>query len=112
MIGLGGFNKQQMSTFTGRSTPQEDAKSKKIVNTVDVYEGDFGTQKVVAARNMRARDCLVLQSDMWALAFLRNMTTKDLARTGDSERKQLLVEFTLVARNEKASGGVFDLTTS
>jgi len=35
------------------------------------------------------------------------------ARThGDSERRQMLSEYTLVARNEKASGGVFDLTTS
>ena len=109
---LGGFNKQVMSSFVGRGTPTEDAKSKKIVATVDVYESDFGTLKVTPNRNMRSRDALILQRDKWALAFLRNMKTTDLARTGDSERKQLLVEFTLVSRNEKASGGVFDLTTS
>jgi hypothetical protein len=112
LIALGGFNKQQMSSFTGRSTPQEDAKSKKIVNSVDVYEGDFGIQKVVAARNMRSRDVLILQTDMWARGTLRGMATKELARTGDSERKQLIVEWTLVSRNEKSSGGVFDNTTS
>lgn len=112
VIALGGFNKQQMSTFTGRSTPQEDAKAKKIVNSVDFYEGDFGTQKVMAARNMRSRDALILQTDMWARGTLRGMQTKELARTGDSERKQLIVEWTLVSRNEKASGGVFDLSTS
>ncbi len=111
-IFLGGFNKQQMSTFTGRATPTEVANSKKIVNSVDVYEGDFGVQKVTAARNMRTRDVLVLQTDMWARGTLRGMQTKDLARTGDSERKQLIVEWTLVSRNEKASGGVFDNTTS
>ena len=82
------------------------------MNSVDAYEGDFGTQKVVASRNMRARDCLILQMDMWARANLRGVGTTPLAKTGDSERKQLLVEWTLVARNEKASGGVFDLTTS
>ncbi len=112
LIALGGFNKQQMSTFTGRSTPQENASAKKIVNSVDVYEGDFGIQKVVAARNVRTRDCLILQTDMWARGTLRGMATKDLARTGDSDRKQLIVEWTLVSRNEKASGGVFDLTAS
>jgi len=111
-IAVGGFNKQQFSTFTGRATPQEAATAKKIVNSVDAYEGDFGTQKVVASRNMRARDCLILQMDMWARANLRGVGTTPLAKTGDSERKQLLVEWTLVARNEKASGGVFDLTTS
>lgn len=34
-IMLGGFNKQVMSTFTGRGTPMEDVKSKKIVASVD-----------------------------------------------------------------------------
>ena len=34
-VAVGGFNKQVFSTFTGRSTPTEDAKSKKIVASVD-----------------------------------------------------------------------------
>jgi hypothetical protein len=112
VIMVGGFNKQAFSTFTGRSTPQENATSKKIVNSVEIYEGDFGTQKVVANRFMRARDCLILDMDYWAVDYLRNMTSIDLAKTGDSERRQILCEFALVARNEKASGIVADLTTS
>ena len=36
----------------------------------------------------------------------------DLAKTGDTERKQLIVEYALEARNEAASGIVADLTTS
>lgn len=111
-IAVGGFNKQVFSTFTGRSTPTEDAKAKKIVASVDFYEGDFGKQKVMACRNSRSRDALVLQMDMWAMATLRNMKTTPLAKTGDSERVQLLTEYALVCRNEKSSGGVFDLTTS
>lgn len=111
-IMLGGFNKQVMSTFTGRGTPMEDAKAKKIVATVDVYESDFGTLKVVANRFSRARDALVLQSDMWALATLRNMKTIPLAVTGDSIRHQVITEYALESRNELSSGGVFDLTTA
>ena len=111
-IAAGGFNKQVFSTFTGRSTPMEEAKSKKIVASVDVYEGDFGTQKVMACRNTRSRDVLVLDMDMWALATLRNMKMTDLAKTGDSQRVQILTEYALESRNEKSSGGVFDLTTS
>ncbi|MCZ7659189.1 MAG: DUF5309 domain-containing protein [Xanthobacteraceae bacterium] len=110
----GGFNKQVFSTFTGRGTPQEDTKSKKIVAAVDVYESDFGTLKVVANRFQRPRDVLVLQMDMWAVAYLpgRKMASIPLAKTGDSDRRQILSEYALVARNEKASGGVFDLTTA
>ena len=113
-IMAGAFNKQVFSTFTGRATPTEDTKSKKIVASVDAYESDFGTLKVVPNRFMRARDVLVLQMDMWAVAYLkgRKMVSKALAVTGDSERHQILSEYTLEARNEKASGLVADLTTS
>jgi hypothetical protein len=90
----------------------EDTKSKKIVASVDVYESDFGTLKVVANRFQRARDALVLQTDMWAVAYLRKFVSIPLAKTGDSERKQILSEYALVSRNEKASGGVFDLTAA
>jgi hypothetical protein len=109
---VAGFNKQQFSTFTGRSTPQEDAKSKKIVNSVEVYTSDFGTQNVVASRFMRTRDCLILDMEYWGVDYLRNMTSIELAKTGDSERRQMLCEYCLVAKNEKASGIVADLTTS
>lgn len=114
IIMCGGFNKQQFSTFTGRATPMEDTKSKKIVASVDVYESDFGTLKVAPSRQVRARDVLVLQSDMWAVAHLngRKMVAIPLAKTGDSERAQMLSEYSLEARNEKASGGVFDNTTA
>jgi hypothetical protein len=111
-IACGGFNKQVFSSFTGRATPTEDAKSKRIVASVDFYEGDFGKQKVMACRNVRTRDLLVLDMDLWALATLRNMQLKDMAVTGDSRRVQIRSEYTLEARNEKSSGGVFDLTVS
>ncbi len=113
-VSTGAFNKQVLSTFTGRATPTEDAKSKKIVAAVSAYESDFGTVKVIANRFQRARDVLVLQSDMWAIAHLngRKMVSIPLAKTGDSDRRQVLSEWTLEARNEAASGGIFDLTTA
>jgi hypothetical protein len=110
---VGGANKQAFSTFTGRTGtagPNEQTTSKKIVNNVEIYEGDFGTLKVVANRFMRTRDCLVLEMDKWAVAYLRNMRRWDLAKTGDSEKTQILCEYALEARNEKASGMVADLT--
>jgi hypothetical protein len=112
-IMVGGANKQAFSTFTGRTGtagPNEQTTSKKIVNNVEIYEGDFGTLKVVANRFMRTRDCLVLEMDKWAIAYLRNMRRWDLAKTGDSEKTQILCEYSLESRNEKASGMVADLT--
>jgi hypothetical protein len=110
----GAFNKQVFSTFTGRSTAIEESKSKKIVASVDAYESDFGKLKVVANRFQRPQDVLVLEMEKWAVAYLngRNMISIPLAKTGDSDRRQILAEYALVARNEKASGGVFDNTSS
>ena len=47
---------------------------------------------------------------MWGVAFLRDFQLVDLAKSGDAEKKAMLCEYTLVSKNEKASGGVFDLT--
>ena len=113
-IMTGGFNKQVFSTFTGRASPIEDAKTKKITAAVDAYESDFGTLRLAPNRFMRARDVLALQMDMWAVAYLngRRFVSFPLAKTGDSDWKEILSEYALVARNEKASGGVFDNTTA
>jgi len=113
-IMLGAFNKQAFSTFVGRGTPMQDQGQKKITAAADVYESDFGRLKAVPNRFMRSRDCLVLQMDLWASAAIpgRNFVTFPLSKTGDTERKQILVEHTLVSRQEAGSGGVFDLTTS
>jgi len=113
-IMAGGFNKQAFSTFTGRGTPIQDQTDRRITAAVDRYESDFGTQKAVPNRFMRTRDVLVLQMDMWGYASLpgRNMISFPLAKTGDTDYKMILCEYTLEARNQAASGGVFDLTSS
>jgi hypothetical protein len=114
LIATGAFNKQVFSTFTGRSTPMEQASSKKIVASVDAYESDFGKLKVIPDRFQRSRDVLVLETEKWAISYLngRKFVSLPIAKTGDSEKRQILSEYALVARNEKSSGGVFDNTTS
>lgn len=110
---VGSFNKRAMNAFVGRATATDHpAKEKSIISAMDVYVSDYGNLKVVPDRFSRARTAFVLQRDKWAVGFLRNMQTKDIARTGDAEKKQLLVEYTLEARNEAASGVVADLTTA
>ena len=46
------------------------------------------------------------------MSTLRDFMTTDLEKTGDTDRKQLLVEYTLEARNEAASGIVAGLDAS
>ena len=112
MVMLGSFNKQVLSGFTGGSTRFDPAENKRLVAAVDVYESDFGAMTVVPNRFQRARDVFVLQPDMFATAFLRDFQLMDLAKTGDATKQALLAEYTLVSKNEKASGAIFDVTTS
>lgn len=108
----GGYNRRVASGFTGNSTRFDTGEDKKLTATIDFYVSDFGTVKLVPNRFMRSRDALVLDMDYWAIAYLRPFSTYDLAKTGDTERKQMIVEYTLEAKNEAASGIVADLTTS
>ena len=111
-IMVGSFNKQKMSTFTGNATRYKDADDQRLVAAIDVYVSDFGTLTVVPNRFQPARSAFVLQTDMWAVAYLRPFFMQQLAKTGDTERRQLLVEYCLESRQEAASGIVADLTTA
>ena len=112
MIMLGSFNKQKLSGFTGGSTRFDPAENKRLVASVDIYESDFGALTAVPNRFQQARSAYVLQPDMWAVSFLRDFQLADLAQSGDAQKKFLLAEYTLESRNQAASGGIFDLTTS
>jgi hypothetical protein len=111
-IMVGSFNKQKLSGFTGNATREVQAADNKLYAAISVYQSDFGELEVITNRFMRARDCLVLEKRMWAVAYLRPIRMTRLAKTGDSERRQIITEWTLESRNEAASGAVWDLTTS
>lgn len=111
-IYLGRFNRTALSGFTGNAQREINAADKKLVNTVKIYVSDWGDLKVVASRHIDADKALIVDHDMFAVATLRGLHTKELARTGDSERKQMIVEAGLEVCNEKAHGAVVDLTVS
>lgn len=112
LLMLGRFNKQVASIFTGSATRMNEADTGKLFASVDVYEHDFGTLKVVPNRFQRSRSGLIVNSELWSVAFLRPVKIDDLAKTGDAEKKMIITEMTLEARNEAGSGIIADLTTS
>lgn len=111
-IMVGSFNKQALSAFTGNAERQINADDQKLTTDIRVYVSDFGDLVVIPNRFQRSRSALVLDMDMWCLSMLRDFQTVDLAKTGDTERKQILAEYTLEAKNEASSGIVADLTTA
>jgi hypothetical protein len=115
VIMVGPTNKQKASAFGGIATLYKDVPGKKqatVIGAADVYVSDFGEHMIVPNRFSRDRTALVLDMDYWKVATLRPIQQIPLAKTGDSEKREMLVEFTLVAANPNASGKVADLTTS
>jgi hypothetical protein len=114
-IMVGPFNKTKASAFTGIATQYNDVTGNRpgtIMAAADVYVSDFGRHKIIPNRFQREKTMFVLDMDYWSVAYLRTMRQWTLAKTGDAERRQLLCEYTLVSKNEAASGKVSDLTTS
>jgi len=111
---VGSFNKQKISGFTGNNTRMDMAEDKRLVTTIDVYVSDFGEVRVMANRILRSsgRSALLVQTDMFATGYLRPFQTVELAKTGDAEKRLLLTEWTLIAKNEASSATIADLTTS
>ena len=106
------IGKQKTSEFTGiaaqRYMAPGDAPTT-IIGAADVYLSDFGSISVVPDRFMRTRDAVVVDPEYAALAYLRPFQTIELAKTGDSDKTQLIAELTLEMRNEAAHGIAADL---
>jgi len=110
MVGPAG--KQKVSSFAGIAAQRFMAPANTpttIIGAADVYMSDFGTMSVVPNRFMRARDALVLDPEYAAVAYLRPFQTNELAKAGDSDKTQILVECTLEVKNEAAHGIIADL---
>jgi len=102
-------NKTNIDSFTSIATRFVDvdaATQSPIIGAANVYVSDFGRHTVVLHRYMRTVTCLCLDPNYWAIAFLRRPMARELARTGDGTKYQIITEATLVARNWQASSKV------
>lgn len=77
-----------------------------------VYVSDFGEHRIVPNRFQRDKTAFAFDMDYWCLAYLRRFENNEIAKTGDSEKRQIVTEYTLVCRTELASAKVTDLTVS
>jgi hypothetical protein len=104
-------NKQNISAFTGPGTRFIKVEDKTLRTAVDLYESDFGEVKIIPDIFLaQTGDVYGINPQYLRVAYLRPFQTIPLAKTGDSDKKQLLVEYTLELGNEKAQGAIFDTT--
>lgn len=115
----GPVQRQNLTTVMGGAATKFYAvEDKKMVATIQAYEGDFGVVKIVTDRFIRGgqtsadREIYLLDPELVNVSHLkgRKMVTKDVAPTGDATKGVILSEFTLEVRQEAGLAGVFDLT--
>lgn len=106
VILVGNTLKERINGFTGIATRFRDVgagQQAQIIGAADVYVSNFGSHKVVLSRYMRSTTVLCLQMDMWSIGYLRPIQQVPIAKTGDSEKRMMLAEWTLIAKNPNAS---------
>ena len=111
---LSSFQQNVALGFVGNNNQRSavQAGDEKVVKSMVVYVTPWGTVEFKPTRENRSSDIFIMQDDMWSCGVLRGTKNQALAKTGDNEKRQVVTELTLICRNEKASGGIFDNTTS
>lgn len=100
--------KRRISSFTAGSTKFTDVTDKRLTNTTDVYEGDFGAVKLFLHRYVSIsgtdtnNDMVGINPEAHSIAHLREPKHIPLAKTGSSTKGMIEGEFTHVYRNEAA----------
>lgn len=104
------------SGFAGNAVNRVDNKADAgqltIIGGADTYQGDFGKLTAVISLFMRTsqREAYLVDPKLVKMASLRAMKNWELAKTGDSMKRQVLIEYTLEVCNQAGHGVVADLT--
>lgn len=112
--------KRKISAFNqnNRITYNDKADAKRVVAVVELYQSDFGVVEVIPARFIEPEKqedvfydrVLLYDKRVMERMTLRPIKREQLAKTGDSERYQILGEHTLKCRTRKAVGSIEKLT--
>jgi hypothetical protein len=96
----GGAMKRKISALTSGVTKNLDANDRRLTTAVDVYESDFSIQRVIPDRFDTTTSVKIIESDLWKMAVLRPMQITPLGKSGDSDKRLLVCEWTLESRQE------------
>lgn len=105
VLGFTGMNNQR-STIVATGNKGKN----QVVNAFDVYVTQWGTLTFKMSRECPTSEIFIIDPKMWECAELRTARNFPLAKSGDYEKRGLVHEFTLVAKNEASSGLVADLS--
>lgn len=97
----GMYMKRKISGFTSGATKNFDQNDRRLINAVDIYEADAARiVKLFAHRYMYQSgdtnyDVLGINEDLFKIAYFRKPFSRDLAKTGDATKGEVVTELTL-----------------
>lgn len=107
-------HKTLFSAFTGIAVNRTEVGAKaqaRVVSGADVYVSDFGQMSIIPHYLMASADYVLgLNTDYIDIAYLRGFNSTPLAKSGDSEREQVLVDATLRVTSEVAQWKLDNIT--
>jgi hypothetical protein len=102
-------NKNRFDSFAGIATKFHDVTGNSqatITGASDIYVSSYGNHTAKLSRQMRDTNVLCLDPEYVGVSTLRGIQKEQLAKTGDSEKWQLLAEYGLVVQNMDAHAKV------
>jgi hypothetical protein len=113
----GAWQKKMISAMTTSATKYVDAPTKTVVDSVNVYDTDFGRiaihlSTVLNGASNASNGTVVILGDMglWSKAWLRPVKKKELPIASFSSFFSIEAELTLESRNQNGSGRMYNLT--
>lgn len=106
------IQKSVVSNFAGISTKtysQGERKPAAVIGSADLYVSEFGNISVIPNRFQRARDAWLLDFDAIRVVTARPYKVVELAKTGDAEKRMLILEYGLKIDHEQMLALVTDL---
>lgn len=98
--------KQAIANFSGNSTRYIDAKDRKLIHEVLVFESAAGPHRIMHHRDVRntagTTTVYGLREEMHRVAYLDKPLFEELAKTGDSDKGHWVTEFTHEALEERS----------
>lgn len=94
--------KRDISKFTAGNTRNISAEDKRLVNTISIYESDFGIHEIRAHKDVLTADVIGVRKSNLYIAWLRKPKEKQLGLTGDSAKGMIVGESTVETRGARA----------
>lgn len=90
--------------FNASRIQVDNANPTSYRNRVTMFESSYGNHEVITSRWMNANSLMVLSTDKIKVVPLqgRSFQFREIARTGDARKGQIIGEYTVELRNEEA----------